>query len=156
MLFPTALIQLLLMCSPGLPAWPCPSPCDQFSALSSFYIPHWNVVQFASFLSEKAAPPPTPGAAPERAQCGGQEPSAQAATALGRTSVCLFLRALVRTSVCLFLRAPSESTPSRMTPVCRPLPGSFGNYLTASHRNARFGFTLFEAYNSSPRTTMVW
>ena len=48
-------------------------------------------------------------------------------------------------SVCLSPRAPSESTHCRMTPACRPLPGSFGNYLTASHRNARLGFTLFEA-----------
>lgn len=42
-------------------------------------------------------------------------------------------------------RAPFESIPCRMTPLCRPLPGSSGNYLTASHRNALCGFTLFEA-----------
>jgi hypothetical protein len=44
-----------------------------------------------------------------------------------------------------FFRAPFESTPCQMTPACQPLPGSFGNYLTASHRNAQFGFTLFKA-----------
>lgn len=31
--------------------------------------------------------------------------------------------------MCLSPRAPSESTHCRMTPACRPLPGSFGNYL---------------------------
>lgn len=61
-----------------------------------------------------------------------QEPSAQ--VPLGPVSI----------FVCLSLRAPLESTLCRMTPACRPLPDSFGNYLTASRRNARLGFTLFE------------
>lgn len=125
---------------PGLPAFALPFLlCNLLNTLSSFHFPYWKYAKCHVYCFFHERQPfltngTTPVAVPE---CPGeagtaQEPSAQ--VPLGSLSI----------SVCLFLRALSESTLCQMTPACRPLPGSFGNYLTASRRNARLGFTLFE------------
>ena len=142
---------------PPLPSyWSKPLPCLPWvfarppgfsSALSSLlwsmsyflilHFPHQKHAKHTTTSTKAVLPPPVPQpsvAAPH--VLGGlhcPEPSAPVT------------QGPAAPSVCLSPRAPSESTHCRMTPACRPLPGSFGNYLTASHRNARLGFTLFEA-----------
>lgn len=117
---------------------PCPSPCDLLS--NSFITISRSLqeeckVQYMLSFSQKAALPRPCGCPGVPWWGGGHCPGALCP---GHPGPC--------ESTCVSLsRAPLESTRCQTTPVCRPLPGSFGNYLTASHRNARFGFTLFKA-----------